>query len=94
MSFDDRVNTSAERALLGALQSRRDELKMRLEESSRSWRQAVRPRRSLALAWSTYSRSEIHPCAWTNSLKGINCVSRFWSLSVVLTLAYIPILTC
>lgn len=38
MSFGDRGNaTAAERALLGALQSRRDELKMRLEESSNEW---------------------------------------------------------
>ena len=37
MSFDDRVKASAERALLGVLQSRRDELKMRLEESSTEW---------------------------------------------------------
>jgi hypothetical protein len=37
VSFDDRVNASAERALLGVLQSRRDELKMRLEESSTEW---------------------------------------------------------
>jgi hypothetical protein len=37
VSFDDRVNASAERALTGVLQSRRDELKMRLEESSTEW---------------------------------------------------------
>jgi len=37
VSLDDRVSASAERALLGVLQSRRDELKMRLEESSTEW---------------------------------------------------------
>ena len=37
MSFDDCSNASAERALLGVLQSHRDELKMRLEESSTEW---------------------------------------------------------
>jgi hypothetical protein len=37
VSFGDRGNAIAERALLGALQSRRDELKMRLEESSNEW---------------------------------------------------------
>jgi hypothetical protein len=37
LSFGDCGNASAERALLGALQSCRDELKMRLEESSTEW---------------------------------------------------------
>jgi len=37
VSFDDRGNASAERALLGDLQSRRDELKVRLEECSTEW---------------------------------------------------------
>jgi len=52
-----------------------------------SSRQAVRPRRSVALAWSTYSPADDHAWAVTNSRSGSSWVSGFCSLSLVETRA-------
>jgi len=60
VSFDDRVKASAERALLGVLQSRRDELKMRLEESSTEWALRIRSIAFIIRA-SRYTRSRNKP---------------------------------
>ena len=62
----------------------------RLLARSRSARQARRPRRSVAEAWSTCSPATAHSADRQNSRNGKSCVSGFWSLSDVETRALIP----